>query len=127
MWVNSSMDCEAAFVGGRRPPLFQNFFIYQDRRMKFDRHIVLRTGLVERGGGGGRKEGEVEREMVEGEVEEEMGGRGERNKLLPLPLPSPTLSLSPFPLTPVRRTGHTASKKYDKPDNADIRFNIRLC
>ena len=39
----------------------------------------------------GRKEGEVEREMVEGDVEEEMGGRGEKNKLLPLPLPSPTL------------------------------------
>ena len=60
-------------------------------------------------GGWGRKEGEVEREMVEGEVEGEMGGRGERNKLLPLPLPSPTLPPSPFPLTPERRTGHTDS------------------
>ena len=54
MWVNSPMDRETAFVEGRRPPPFGNFFIYQDRRMKFDRHIVLRTGLVERGGGEGR-------------------------------------------------------------------------
>ena len=99
------MDRETAFVGGRRLPLFKTFFIYKDRRLKFDKHIILRTGLVEGGGGGGRKEGEVEREMVEGEVEGEMGGRGERNKLLPLPLPSPTLPPLHFPPIPRPKDG----------------------
>ena len=40
MWVNTPIDRETALYGGPKAPLFNFFFIYQDRKLKFSMHTT---------------------------------------------------------------------------------------